>query len=149
MKFSTRSDTKASIEVAYAAFTDFDRFEYRLQRKDIEITRVPDIEAVEVGCRWHGQFSWRGRTYKAETELVSLDKPQGVALETLCRGVVCLGVIDLLALPEGGTRIFVSIDLKPTTLASRLLVQSLRFAKPRLTSKLESRVADFAMEIGH
>ena len=148
MKLSTRADTEASIETTFAAFTDFERHEYRLQRKEIEITRDPTTEPVAIGCVWYSKAFWQGRTYTAQSELVTLERPQGLAIETICRGVNCLSVIDLLPLPEGGTRIFVSLDLSPTTLSSRLRVQALRLARGRLSAKLAARVGEFASEIG-
>ena len=148
MKLSTRADTDASVETTFAALTDFERHEYRLQRKEIEIRREPTTERVAVGCMWHATAFWQGRTYTAQSELVTLEKPQSLAIETMCRGVNCLSVIDLLSLPEGGTRIFVSLDLSPTTLSSRLRIQTLRLARGRMSAKLAARVREFAFEIG-
>jgi hypothetical protein len=40
--------------------------------------------------------------------------------------------------------LFVSLDLQPTTLSSRLLIQSLKFAKGNLTKRFKTRVFEFA-----
>lgn len=46
-------------------------------------------------------------------------------------------VVGLVALLKTRTRILVSLDLRPTTLSSRLLVQSLKLAKDKLTNRLK------------
>jgi hypothetical protein len=59
-------------------------------------------------------------------------------------------VVDMVALSRTRTRLLVSMELRPTTLSSRLLVQSLRLAKARLNGRLKSRMQEFAhrMETG-
>mgnify|MGYP001549952864 CR=1 FL=1 len=96
------------------------------------------------GSKWKAAFTWRGRVYDVDAELVNLEEGEGYAIESRSNGVECLGVVDLMALSKSRTRMFVSIELKPTTLSSRLLVQSLRLAKSSLTRRFKSRVAEFA-----
>ncbi|MEO1026387.1 MAG: SRPBCC family protein, partial [Pseudomonadota bacterium] len=62
-------------------------------------------------------------------------------------GLECMGVVDLVALSKARTRMLVSLDLKPTTLSSRLMVQSLRLAKGSLNRRFKARVAQFASGI--
>jgi len=147
MKFSTREDINAPVEKVFRAVTDFERFERQFQKRGVEVERIAANNSTEAGNRWHACFNWRGRPHEVETELVSLDPNQGLALRSQSKGVVCLSIVDLVALSKQHTRLFVSLDLKPTTLASRLLVQSLRIAKPRLSKKFKARVSDLANEI--
>lgn len=56
-------------------------------------------------------------------------------------------VVDLVALSRTRTRLFVSMELRPTTLSARLLLQSLRLAKGRLTGRLKTRMAEFGQRI--
>jgi uncharacterized membrane protein len=148
MKFSTREDIDAPIETVYATVTDFDAFERRMLRRGIDVTRDERFPLGSVGSRWKVKFAWRGRTYDLDAELVSLDPGEAYAIESSSNGIVCMGVVDLVALSKSRTRLFVSLDLKPTTLSSRIFMQSLRLAKGTLDRRFKTRVAEFAGGIG-
>ena len=147
MKFSTREDIEAPIEAVYKAVTDFDRFERQLLGRGISVQRDDAVPAHECGARWHSEFAWRGRQHKLDAELVAIEPHDGYAIESRTGGLVCMGVVDLVPLSKARTRLFVSIELKPTTLSSRLFVQSLRLAKSSLNRRFKSRVASLAANI--
>ncbi|MDJ0640601.1 MAG: SRPBCC family protein [Paracoccaceae bacterium] len=144
MKFSSREDIDAPIDDVFKAVTDFDAFERRMLRRGVDVTRNEEVPLDSVGAQWQANVSWRGRTHKVDAELVSLTPGEGYAIESRSGGVECMGVVDLVALSKSRTRMFVSIDLKPTTLSSRLFVQSLRLAKGNLTRRFKARVSEFA-----
>lgn len=144
MKFSTREDIDAPIETVYARVSDFDAFERRMLRRGIDVTRDERVPPGVVGSRWKAKIDWRGRKYDLDAELVSLEPGQAYAIESSSNGIVCMGVVDLVALSKSRTRLFVSLDLKPTTLSSRLFMQSLRLAKGTLDKRFKARVAEFA-----
>ncbi|NNE79330.1 MAG: SRPBCC family protein [Silicimonas sp.] len=144
MKLSTREDIDAPIDDVYQAVTDFDGFERQLLRRGIDITR-DETQPMDVpGLCWNARFPWRGRAHDLDAELVEINQGQGYAIESRSGGIVCLGVVDLVALSKSRTRLFVSLDLKPTTLSSRLLVQSLKLTKGSLGRRFKSRVSEFA-----
>lgn len=147
MKFSAREDIDQPIETVFEAVTDFDAFERRMLRRGVDVTRDEDIPINKVGARWNAHAKWRGRQYDIDAELVSLTPCEGYAIESKSNGIECLGVVDLVALSKTRTRLFLSIDLKPTTLSARLFVQSLRLAKGTLSRRFKSRVADFAADL--
>lgn len=147
MKFSAREDIEAPIGTVYSAVTDFDGFERQLLRRGIDVTRDEACPPGLVGARWNARFAWRGRRQALEAELIAIDEGQGYAIESRSGGIVCMAVVDLVALSKARTRLFVSLDLKPTTLSARLFVQSLRLAKRSLNRRFESRVAEFAAGI--
>ena len=148
MRFSTREDIDAPAEVVFAAVTDFDAFERRMLRRGIDVTRDEMQPLAQVGANWKARFDWRGRSYDLDAELVALDPGENFAIESRSGGIVCMGVVDLVALSKTRTRLFVSLDVKPTTLSSRLFVQSLRLAKGSLERKFKARVSEFAGAIG-
>lgn len=148
MKFSTREDIDAPVDAVFEAVTDFDGFERKILRRGIDLTRDDTIPPDVTGARWNANFKWRGRAQHLEAELVSIEPNEGYAIESHTGGVICMGVVDLVALSKARTRMFVSLDLKPTTLSSRLFIQSLRLAKGSLTRRFKSRVTEFASGIG-
>lgn len=147
MKLSTREDIDASMPTVYAAVTDFDGFERQLLRRGVDVTRDEACPPNVPGARWSARFSWRGRQQSLAAELVSIEQDQGYAIESKSAGVICLSVVDLVPLSKTRTRLFVSLDLRPTTLSSRLFIHSLKLAKGSLGRKFKARVADFASGI--
>ena len=147
MKLSTREDIDAPIDTVYQAVTNFDRFERQLLRRGVDVTRDETQPTDVPGVCWNAAFKWRGRPQELEAELVEINEGEGFAIESRSGGVVCMGVVDLVALSKSRTRLFVSLDLKPTTFSSRLFVQSLKLAKGSIGRKFKARVSDFASGI--
>ena len=147
MKLSTREDIEAPIDTVYGAVTDFDGFERQLLRRGVDVTRDETQPTDVPGVKWNARFQWRGRAQDLNAELVSIEAQQGYAIESRTSGIVCMSVVDLVPLSKSRTRLFVSLDLRPTTLSSRLFVQSLKLAKGSLGRKFKARVAEFASGI--
>ena len=147
MKLSTREDIDAPMPTVFGAVTNFDRFERQLLRRGVDVTRDEACPVDQPGARWNARFDWRGRPQNLDAELISIEPEQGYAIESKASGLVCLSVVDLVALSKTRTRLFVSLDLRPTTLSSRLFIHSLKLAKGSLTRKFKARVADFAAGI--
>lgn len=147
MKFSTREDIDAPIDQVFQAVTDFDGIERRLLRRGIDLTRDESCPQNQVGARWRANFKWRGRAYQLDARLVEMTDGQRCGIESHVGGLTSMGEVDLVPLSKTRTRMFVSLDLKPSTLSSRLMVQSLRLAKGSLNRRFKSRVAQFAADI--
>jgi hypothetical protein len=62
-------------------------------------------------------------------------------------GLVVVTEIDLIALSQSRTRVIVSITVTAKTLTARLLLQSLKLAKTKLTKRFKARVLDYAGDI--
>lgn len=77
-------------------------------------------------------------------KVVSSDAPNSISLLAEGNGMTADMQVDLVALSPRRTRMTVRIDLKPKTLAARLLVQSLKLARNKINRKFRLRVADFA-----
>ena len=83
----------------------------------------------------------------ARAELIEITEGQGYAIESTSGGVICISVMDLVALSQNRTRMLVSLELRPTTLSSRLLLHSLKLAKSNLDRKFKTRVNELAKRI--
>lgn len=147
MKFSTREDIEAPIRTVFETVTDFDRFERQLLRRGVDVTRNDTVSATDVGAKWQATFQWRGRSHSVDAEMITIDPDVGYSIESRSGGIVCMGVIDLVALSTSRTRLFASLDLRPTTLSSRLFIQSMKFGKGTLNKKFKARVADLFSKI--
>lgn len=147
MKLSTREDIEAPIGTVYAVVSDFASIERQLQLRGVMIDRDPAAPPSGEGRRWSAQATWRGRAHVIDAELVSQMEDRGYEIVSMSGGVYCTTVVDLVALSRTRTRLLVSLDLRPTTLSSRLLVQSLKLAKGRLTDRLALRLAEVRRRI--
>ena len=55
--------------------------------------------------------------------------------------------VGLVALSKNRTRMVIDMEIKPKTLPARLIVQSMRLAKGKLTKRYRLKVAGFANDI--
>lgn len=147
MNLTTREDIDAPIAEVWKAVTDFDRFERRLMRRGIDVLRDESCPPATAGAKWRIRPDWKGKSYEVDAELISIEVPDGFAMEAHGAGIIAVGVVDLVALSKARTRLLVSVDMRSTTLASRLLLQSLRFARGSIVNRFEARVKEFAREL--
>ena len=147
MQFSAKEDIEAPIDFVFSQLTDFQAFERSALRRGAEVQRVDDKTSPGVGMAWDVMFELRGKMRELKMELTDLDSPNGMVLSSRSPAMGGDLVVDLVALARGRTRMSVDIDLRPKTLTSRLLVQSLKLARSNLTSRYETRVAGFARDL--
>lgn len=143
MKLSTREDIEAPISYVYGRVSDFAGFERRALRQGIAVTRRSDA-APEVGTIWDIAFDFRGRARNVQAELTTLDVDHAIRIESQSDGLNADTEIELIPLSATRTRVMVSFELKARTLTARVLLQSLKLAKTKMTKRFKARVLDYA-----
>lgn len=146
MKFSTKEDIEAPIAFVYAQVADFDAFTRRALRHGAEVKQIHAGEA-SVGAEWHVSFQFRGRQRALQSRITQMDAPNGYQVDTVSGGMTGLTEVTLVALSPRRTRLGFTIDLRARTLTARLLLQSMKLAKGKLTKRFKVRVLEFAEEI--
>ncbi|WP_342078412.1 SRPBCC family protein [Yoonia sp. SS1-5] len=146
MKFSTREDIEAPIEHVFERVSDFASFERRALRHGADIVRLDD-GAYQVGSGWDVSFTFRGRERRMHGELTEIDPPNMYQVYTSSDGMNITTEVQLVALSRGRTRVAVSMDLRAKSLTARLLLQSMKLAKTKLTKRFKARVLEFAEDI--
>jgi len=146
MKLSTREDIEAPIAYVYGRISDFAGFERRALRQGIDVTCRDDGDA-KVGTCWDFAFDFRGRPRKVQAELTKLDPDHGIEVESQSDGLMALTQVELVALSATRTRVLVSFDMRAKTLTARLLLQSLKLAKAKMTSRFKARVLDYTENV--
>lgn len=148
MKFSNRQDIEAPIDFVFAQLTDFPAIERAAMRRGAEVQRIDNLPRTGPGMMWDARFELRGKPRELQLELTGYDAPNGLTLishSTSLEGVI---LADLVALSRNSTRLTMDFELKARNLSGKLLVQSLRLARKNVTSKVQDRLKDFAVEIG-
>ena len=146
MKFSTREDIEVPIAYAFGQVSDFASFERRALRNGADVVRR-DAGSVCAGSAWDIAFEFRGRNRQVVAELASFMPHESMVVESNSDGLLAVTAIDLVALSQTRTRILVSFDMRAKSLTARLLLQSLRLAKAKLTKRFTMRVKDYSEEI--
>ena len=146
MKLSTREDIEAPITYVHGRISDFPGFERRALRQGIDVSRRDAGDPV-VGTIWDIAFEFRGRARKVQAELTKLEPEQAIEIEGQSDGLIAVTQVDLVALSATRTRVIVSFDMRAKTLTARLLLQSLKLAKAKMTQRFAARVLDYAENI--
>lgn len=147
MEFSAKEDIEAPIEQVYAVISDLDAVERQALRRGIKVKRITPTPSVEEGMRWNVEFKFRGKAMTSDLTLAELSPPEKMRFSSRTGGLETGMTVDLTALSPKRTRMTVIADMQPKTLSARLLVQSLKLAKGRVTRKFSVRVAQYAKTI--
>lgn len=149
MKFSTNEDIEAPIEKVFEMFTDFGSFERSALRRGADVRRTDKMRAPGVGMCWKALFEMRGKKRDVDIELTRYDPAEGLIAEGKSTHLGGTMTVDLVPLSRKRTRAAISFEVKPSSLSGRLIVQSLRLGKTRLTRRYKVMVAEYAKELEH
>lgn len=147
MKLSTQHDIDAPLDHVFSMVSDFEAFERQMLRRGIDVRRDERLPLDQPGARWEADVSWRGRQMTISTELKDMVRNEAYSGISTSGGLNCQFDVAVVRLSNTRTRLYVTLDFRPTTLSSRLMVQSLKLGKRNLERRFTARVADFARSI--
>lgn len=147
MKFSTREDIEAPIAHVFDVLSEFRRYERQALRHDIDVKRVAGGPDPQIGDEWHIRLPYRGKVRQIKTVLVNYTPTSEMCFQSTTKGLSGECNLELVALAANQTRLFMSVELRPQNMSGRLLIQTLKLAKTRLTRKFKSRIAKLAERI--
>ena len=147
MKFSDREDIEAPIDWVWARVSDFETHERAALRRGAEVERMGSIDPAAPGLAWKVGYEFRGRPRDTLLRLVAIDPPNGMRFASETGGITGDVTVDLVALAPHRTRVALGIELTPSTIPARLLVQSLRLAKTQLNRRFEDRMRTWAADL--
>lgn len=147
MIFSTKEDIEAPIDQVFRMVSDFEALEKQALRRGAEVRRTDKLASKGIGMCWQAGFRFRGKQRDVSIELTEFDVPNRLAAASVSGGLQANLVLDLVALSRRRTRMSLDMELTPTTLSSRLLVQSLKLARGKLNRRFHLRVAEYAKDL--
>jgi carbon monoxide dehydrogenase subunit G len=143
MKLNAREDIEVPIAQAWAIITDYEAFERAAMRRGAEVQRTGTPGAPA----WATSFQFRGKKRVLAIRQTRTEPPNVLGFEGEGRNVQGWVTIELLELGPRRTRMVVSTEVRPVTLAARLFLQSLKLARSRVTKRYQTRIAQLATMI--
>lgn len=147
MDLSTRADIEAPIGIVFDELTNFAAFETAALRRGVDVARLDSRESPGRGMQWRAQFPFRGRKRQMVLKLEDFDRPARLRFDLDATSVTGDLMVDLLELSRSTTRMTLKVRLRPATLSARILVQSMRLAKGRITGRMHERLELWGLEV--
>lgn len=147
MKFTSKEDIEAPIDAVFSAVSNFSTIERSALRRGASVQRVDRKTHPSTTIAWDVGFVFRGKKRDMLVELTDLDAPNRMLVQSLSGGLEGEVSVDLVALSKNRTRMAIELEVRPKSLSARLMVQSLRLAKTKLTKRFRGKVAGFADNI--
>ena len=147
MDFSSSEDIAAPIDFVFRQITDFAAFERSIMRRGGEVERLKGGDTPVVGAKWRVNFRFRGTERTVIAELTKVDQPNMIRLGIDSKNINGGLVVELVPLSRARTRFNIKLDIKPKTLAARLLFQSMRLTRQRSVGRFKALVSGFAEDV--
>lgn len=147
MKFTSKEDIEAPIDAVFRAVSNFSTIERSALRRGARVQRVDRKTRADTLIAWDVGFTFRGKKRDMLVELTKLEAPNHMLVQSLSGGLEGEVSVDLVALSKNRTRMAIDLEVRPKSLSARLMVQSLRLAKTKLSRRFNFKVADFAADI--
>lgn len=147
MRLTTKQDIEAPAAYVFGVMTDFDAWERAAMRRGAEVARTDSLRQPGIGMGWRIKFDFRGRPRQLALKFTEVDPGIRLAFSGDATSVGGDASVELMELSPRRTRVTVTTEIKPKTLAARLFVQSMKLAKSRLQSRFEARVGQIATDI--
>ena len=142
MRFAAKEDIAAPIDAVYAVLSDLEAFEKLALRKGVDLRRGE--AGTEPGGRWDLRFRLRGRQRHVKVTLLALQPTSGMRFSGQSPNLDLTLAVSLIDLSRQRTRISVELEVLPRTLAARIVLQSARLSKARLTRRFHKRILQLA-----
>ncbi|QCO56235.1 SRPBCC family protein [Pseudorhodobacter turbinis] len=147
MKLTAKEDIDAPIGFVNALLTDFDKWEGLARDRGAEAERLDSLTQPGAGMMWKLGFDFRGKRRAATLKLLSLMPEQEMTLECIAKPGNGVTKLEMTAIGETRTRLVISMEIKPNTLAARLFLQTLRLAKEKVNQRFKQQLIKVAAGI--
>lgn len=143
MKLYGQSDIDAAATDVFAVLTDFVHFEKVALRQGADVERTDRLRGYSVGSTWNVHFRYRGKGRHLAAELTALEPPSALNFEGKSGGFEFSVSMSLLPLAPRLTRLSVVLDVRPRTLAARIILQTAKLGRVRFEQRFSSRTEAF------
>ncbi len=150
MRFASRTDIEAPADAVFRILADFDHWERAAMRRGAEVVRT---ERPRLGGKpgtdpvWLIRFTFRGKERKITLRVGDVSPHDRLGYSWVGQLFDGWGAVELISLGAKRTRMTMVSEVKPRTLAARLILQSLKLARRRVQARLDKRMAAAAADI--
>jgi hypothetical protein len=147
MKLTAKSDLEAPAAFVYARLADHPAWEREALRRGAEIERPADMPQSGEGAGWRVRAPFRGKIRKILLTIELMVPDQLIRLGIDGQSMEGDAMVEITALSARRTRMKVTLEIKPKTLAARLFLNTLRLARTRVQARLDKRMGQLAARI--
>ncbi|GHD98655.1 hypothetical protein U879_14260 [Defluviimonas sp. 20V17] len=147
MQFSTREEIEAPIGFVFEQLTNFDRHQRAALSRGVEVERIDRRTSRGAGMSWRCLFMLRGKPRRLEITLQQFEPTTVLVFDGESQNLSGALTVELTEVSPRRTRVLVKLDVRPLTLAARVVLQSLKLAKARTRARFSNRVRNQAGEI--
>ncbi|NPD14360.1 SRPBCC family protein [Xinfangfangia sp. D13-10-4-6] len=147
MNFRAKKDIEAPLDFVWQQLTDFPQYERMAVRRGAEVERVDHLRTPGAGMGWRIRFAYKNKPRKVLLRVVEMSVNQALDFDLDSPSVAGGIRVELLELSPRLTRISLAAEIRPKTLAARLLIQSLRLVKGRTQRRLDGQMNKLAQLI--
>ena len=140
MQITVSEDVDAPAELVWQRLTDFSAAEDMAKGRGVELSRVGNWAAASEGAEWRGQVTVRGKSRKIKSKITGFVPEDSYTVESKIGGMETAYAVTLVLLSQQVTRVNATLDLTAQTLTSRLILQTMKLARGRITQRLQSLV---------
>ena len=147
MKLDSAQEIDLPIARVFDEITDFPRIERGAAGWGADLRRIDDLCGPCAGMSWQARITLRGRVRDLSVRLLEHTPPDTVLVAADSSDIEARMRVALMALSPARTRLGVTLDVAPRTLAGRLLLQSARLAGQSVEARFRKRVAEYALDM--
>ena len=147
MKLNAKTDLDVPPGFVFAALADHASWEAEARQRGTEIERPVEMPLTGVGAGWRIRVQFRGKVRRLLLRLEEVVPGSRMGFSIDGQSIEGGSVVEVLALSERRSRLRLSLEIRPKTLAARLFMNTLRLAKGKVQARFEARVAQFGAQI--
>lgn len=147
MRLSTREDIEAPLSYVFTLCSDTATWERAAIRRGVEVVRSDRLTSTQPGMSWTIAGKWRGKLRRGVLKLAAIDPLHSMVFHGSGESIDLIVEMEFVELSARRSRLILRTDIKPRSLAARLIVQSMKLARGRIEQKYEAKVALLCKEI--
>jgi hypothetical protein len=147
MKLTAKTDLEAPVAFLQASLIDSALWEREAIRRGVEIERPADMALSGVGAGWRIRVPFRGRLREVHLRIDSIVPDESIGYAFEGQAATGSAEVETKALSPRRSRLRVTVEIKPGTLAARLFINTLRLARRTVEARFEKRLGQLATRI--
>ncbi|MGB0354344.1 MAG: hypothetical protein ACPGDA_10220 [Paracoccaceae bacterium] len=136
MKFKATEDIDASLELVFERFCDFTQIEADLTGRGAKLVREGGWLQPRKGTGWSSEIKLRGRARPVSSQITNFIHEEVMVIESQIGGMQTIYELRFQGINPQMSRVSAPLELKPTTLSARLVIQSLKLARGRVLQRM-------------